>query len=153
MYERYAGHDSSMPGDVISGTAKNGVVKYRDGSWRVEYNDDEYDTIEAYLADNEPVDMQDGLPPEPEPIPSDDVVERLTPWMTPMQAARWWYKWGPEGYARKEWLAWAEKARTICEVQAAAFIKANPTFYRDVLKHERRSEWHFANRQRNSRRW
>jgi len=151
VYER-----QTDTGDIVRGVLNgHGMVKYPDG--RMEYAGDPLPelmrtTIEAYLRDSDPIDTGSGLPPEPDSIPDDDVVERLTPWMTPIQAARWWYKWGPEGYARKEWLAWAEQARTICEVQAAAFIKANPTFYRDVLKFERRSEWHFINRLRNSRR-
>lgn len=140
MYER-----QSDTGDIIRGTLNgHGVVTYPDG--RREFVGDTRgeimrQTIEAYLSDCDPIDMGNGLPPEPESIPDDDVVEQLTPWMTPMQAARWWYKWGPDGYARKDWLVWAEQARTICEVRAATFRAENPHFEKSI----RRTEWLYAN--------
>lgn len=140
MYER-----QTETGDIVRGTLNgHGMVKYPDG--RMEYAGDPTPelmrtTIEAYLRDSDPIDTGNGLPLEPESIPDDDVVEQLTPWMTPMQAARWWYKWGPEGYARKEWLAWAEQARTICEVRASTFHAENPHFAETV----RRTEWLYAN--------
>ena len=67
----------------------HGMVKYPDG--RMEYAGDPLPelmrtTIEAYLRDGDPIDTGNGLPPEPESIPDDDVVEQLTPWMTPIQA-------------------------------------------------------------------
>lgn len=135
MFERYKAN-----GDVIYGTVDSrGVVKYGN---RYRYSGDQTPsvmraTIEAYLADSDPIDTGNGLPPEPESIPADDVVERLTPCMTPMQAARWWYKWGTDGYARKEWLAWAEQAETIREVRAATFRAENPHFDKSI----RRMEW------------
>ena len=140
MYER-----QTDTGDIVRGVLDgHGMVTYPDG--RMEYAGDPLPelmrtTIEAYLRDNDPIDTGNGLPPEPESIPDDDVVEQLTPWMTTMQAARWWYKWGPAGYARKEWLAWAEQARTICEVRAATFHAENPHFAENV----RRTEWLHAN--------
>lgn len=140
MYER-----QSDTGDIIRGTLNgHGVVKYPDG--RREFVGDTRgeimrQTIEAYLSDCDPIDTGNGLPPEPESIPDDDVVEQLTPWMTPMQAARWRYKWGHDGYARKEWLAWAEQARTIREVRAATFRAENPHFEKSI----RRTEWLYAN--------
>lgn len=133
MFERYKAN-----GDVIYGTVDSrGMVKYGN---KYRYSGDPtpsvmHATIEAYLSESEPIDMGNGLPPEPESIPADDVVERLTPWMTPMQSARWWYKWGPEGYARKEWLAWADRADAILSMRIAKYNRA------ETENWTRRMEW------------
>ena len=141
MYER-----QTDTGDIVRGVLDgHGMVTYPDGTHGVRGRPTagtHADDYRGILERRDPIDTGNGLPPEPESIPDDDVVEQLTPWMTPMQAARWWYKVGaPLGTPAKSGLRGQSKARTICEVRAATFHAENPHFAENV----RRTEWLHAN--------